>query len=75
VQKILHSPLKLYAYKIQIVQAIDPDDQSHQKEFAVDMFRQIGYGSNFLDNFSFSDESTFPVSGKINRYHRNIRDS
>ena len=37
VHKILHKNLRLYAYKMQMLQAFQPNDMPRQKEFAVNM--------------------------------------
>jgi hypothetical protein len=47
VQRILHRRLKLHACKIQIVQALEPDDGRRRKEFAMDMLDRID--NDFLD--------------------------
>ena len=37
VHKVLHKNLRLYAYKVQMLQALQPNDMPRQKEFAVNM--------------------------------------
>ena len=37
VNKVLHKNLRLYAYKVQMLQALQPNDMPRQKEFAVNM--------------------------------------
>ena len=37
VHKILHKNLRLYAYKVQMLQALQPNDMPRRKEFAVNM--------------------------------------
>jgi transposase len=53
VQRILHRRLKLQAYKIQIVQALEPDDGRRRKEFAMDMLDRIDNDNGFLDRVIF----------------------
>jgi hypothetical protein len=72
VQKILHRQLKLHAYKIQIVQELEPNDGRRRKEFAMDMLDRIDNDNGFLDRVIFSDESTFHVCGIINRHNGRI---
>ena len=37
VHKVLHKNLRLYAYKVQMLQALQPNNMPRQKEFAVNM--------------------------------------
>ena len=37
VHKVLHKNLRLYAYKVQMLQALQPNDTPRRKEFAVNM--------------------------------------
>ena len=37
VHKVLHKNLRLYVYKVQMLQALHPNDMPRQKEFAVNM--------------------------------------
>ena len=37
VHKVLHKNLRLYTYKVQMLQALQPNDMPRQKEFAVNM--------------------------------------
>ena len=38
VHKVLHKNLRLYAYKVQMLQALQPNDIPRRKEFAVNMW-------------------------------------
>ena len=38
VHKVLQNYLRLYAYKVQILQALQPNDMPRRKEFAVNMY-------------------------------------
>jgi hypothetical protein len=67
VQKILRRRLKLHAFRIRIVQALEPDDRLRREEFAVDMLVRIDQDHGFLEGVIFSDESTFRVCDGINR--------
>ena len=35
IHKVLHRNLRLYAYKVQLLQALKPEDKPRRKEFAV----------------------------------------
>ena len=51
VHKVLHKKLRLYAYKVQMLQALQPNDMPRQKEFAVNMLQQISEDEAFLKRF------------------------
>ena len=72
VHDVVRKRLKMYPYKLQIVQAITQDDRVARKEFAVTMLRRMEQYSNFLEQIIFSDESTFHVSGKVNKHNVRI---
>ena len=70
--KVLHKNLRLYAYKVQMLQALQPNDMPRQKEFAVNMLQRISEDEAFLKQVCFSDETTFHVSGKLNKHNVRI---
>ena len=70
IQKALHRNMRLYAYKVQLLQA--PEDKSRRKEFAVTMLDRLNSDPGFLKSVCFSDESTFLVSGLLNRHNLRI---
>ena len=45
--KVLHKNLRLYAYKVQMLQALQPNDMPKQKEFAVNKLQQISEDEAF----------------------------
>ena len=61
VHKVLHKNLRLYAYKVQMLQAFQPNDMPRRKEFAVNMLQQISDDEAFLKRVCFSDAATFNV--------------
>ena len=63
VLKVLHKKLRLYAYKVQMLQRLQPSDKPKRKEFADNMLRRISEDEEFLMRICFSDEATFHVSG------------
>ena len=71
VHKVQHKNLRLYTYKVQLLQALEPNDKSRQKEFAVNMLERISEDETFLRRVCFSNEATFHVSGKLNK--QNVR--
>ena len=72
VHKVLHKNLRLYVYKVQMLQALQPNDMPRRKEFAVNMLQQISEDEAFLKQVCFSDEATFHVSGKLNKHNVRI---
>ena len=75
VHKVLHKNLRLYAYKVQMLQALQPNDMPRRKEFAVNMLQRISEDEAFLKRVCFSDEATFHVSGKLNKHNVRIWES
>ena len=47
VHKVLHKQLPLYAYKLQIVQALKPDDRPRPAAFAEEIFQRIDDDSDY----------------------------
>ena len=55
VHKVLHKNLRLFAYKVQMLQALQPNDMPRRKEFAVNMLQRISEDEAFLKRVCFSD--------------------
>jgi len=72
VLKILHKQLKLYAYKVQIVQSLQPVDGPRRASFATEILRRIDEDNDYLKRICFSDEATFHTSGVVNRHNVRI---
>ena len=72
VHKVVHKNLRFYAYKIQMLQALQPNDVPRRKEFAVKILQRISEDEAFLKRVCFSDEATFHVSGKLNKHNVRI---
>ena len=51
VHKVLHKNLRLYAYKVQMLQALQPNDMPRRKEFIVNMLQQISEDEAFSNEF------------------------
>ena len=71
VYKVLHKRLRLHAYKLQIVQALNTDDHPNQAAFAEEILHRIDDDNDYLNSVVFSDEAIFHVSRKVNKH--NIR--
>ena len=72
VHKVLHKNLRLYAYKVQMLQALQPNDMPRRKEFAMNILQRISEDEAFLKRICLSDEKTFHVSGKLNKHNVRI---
>ena len=72
VHKVLHKNLRLFAYKVQMLQTLQPNDMPRRKEFAVNMLQRISEDEVFLKGVCFSDEATFHVLGKLNKHNVRI---
>jgi len=70
--KILHKRLKLYAYKVQIVQSLQPDNGPRRASFATKILRQIDEDNGYLKRVCFPDEATFHISSVVNRHNVHI---
>ena len=53
---------------MQLLQALKPLDKPRRKEFALTILHRLDSDPGFLKRVCFSDESTFHVSGIINRH-------
>ena len=72
VHNVVHKRLRLRAYKIQITQKIKHDDKHKRLTFAASVLDKIDENNSYLDHICFSDESTFHISGKVNRHNCRI---
>ena len=72
VHRILHKQLGMRAYKVQLLQKLEPNDKPRRKDFAFDMLTRMAEDGNFLERICFSDEAIFHVSGKINKHNVRI---
>ncbi|KAJ9581916.1 hypothetical protein L9F63_003736, partial [Diploptera punctata] len=61
-QRIVHKRLKLHAYKVQLVQRLEPNDMPKRVEFANTMLDRLGADPDFMTKIFFSDEATFHLS-------------
>ena len=68
VHKVLNKNLRLFAYKAQMLQALQSNDMPRGKEFVVNMLHRISEDEALLKRVCFSDEATFHVSGKLNKH-------
>ena len=72
VHKVLHKNLRLFAYKVQMLQRLQPNDMPRRKKFAVNMLQRISEDEVFLKRVCFSDEATFHVLGKLSKHNVRI---
>lgn len=69
---ILHKRLMFRAYKVQIVQALLPNDSTRRYDFAVEMLSRMEEDDGYLRRIAFSDEATFFLNGVVNRHNVRI---
>lgn len=65
-RRILKLDLKMYPYKIQIVQALLPQDHQQRLQYAI-RFTQLATQIDFLNNVLMSDEAHFHLNGYVNK--------
>ena len=67
--RVFHKRSKLYAYKVQILQELNPNDGPQHNAFALEMLSRIDIedDEDFLKKVMFTDEACFHVLGKVNR--------
>jgi hypothetical protein len=69
---VAHNRLHLHAYKVQVVQALKPDDKLRRFQFAKDILPNVEADENYLRRWIFSDEATFYLSRRVKRYNCRI---
>lgn len=71
VRRILKSDLNFHPYKIQVVQALQPQDFNRRVHFCQQMLDVIGRNENDeqVHNLWMSDEAHFHLSGFINKHN------
>ena len=72
IHKVLYRNLRLYAYKVQLLQALKPKDKLRRKEFAVTMLGRLDSDPGFLKRVCYRGKSTFHISGLLNRHNLRI---
>jgi hypothetical protein len=68
---ILRKHLRAKGYRIQVLQALNPQDQNLRFQFCVD-FEQRLEEDGFAEKLVFSDDATFHVCVKANRHSVHI---
>jgi hypothetical protein len=56
---ILQKRLRLCAHKVQLVQALEPDDHPRRAAFATEILQRIDEDNDYLTRVCFSDEPKF----------------
>jgi hypothetical protein len=72
VWRVVHNRIHLYAYKVQTVDALKPDDKPCRFHFTKDILSNIEAGENYLRRWIFSDVATYDLSGRVSRYNCRI---
>ncbi|GBM73177.1 hypothetical protein AVEN_30060-1 [Araneus ventricosus] len=71
VWRVLRKRLKMKPYVIQLVQQLKQEDYGKRMNYATFMQESME-DETMADRLIFSDESTFHISGKVNRYNSRI---
>ena len=64
--------MELYAYKVQILQKLKPNDGPKSKVFALEMLSRIEDDEDYLKEDMFTDEAYSHVLGKVNQHNVRI---
>ena len=71
VWRILRKRLHVKGYRLQLLQALNPQDHSLHLHFCVD-YQQRLEEDGFAEKLVFSNDATFHVCGKVNRHNLRI---
>lgn len=74
ISKVLRKRLHFHPYKLQFVQKLKPEDHPRRQQFCLDLQQLLENDDNLLSKIIFSDEATFHLHGKVNRYNVRIWD-
>ena len=69
--RILRKRLKSKSYRLQLHQNLSENDKDVRLNFCIEMQERFAV-DGFADSLIFSDEATFHLSGKVNRYNVRI---
>ena len=67
VRRIIHRDLKLFPYKVQVLQAQTQANKDQRYEFGQEISERIENNPELLDVLLFSDEAHFHLSGHVNK--------
>jgi transposase len=70
--RVLHKRLVIKPYKLQMVQALTPNDKIVRHQFCVEMQVDME-DEDFVGCLVFTDEATFHVNGKVTRHNLRIQ--
>ena len=71
-RRILHKDLGMFAYKIQLVQELKPNDLPQRLRFAEWALNELNDDPNFARKIIFSDEAHFHLGGYVNKQNCRI---
>lgn len=66
-QRIVRRDLKLYPYRIQLVQSLSPADIAQRLAFATWFQQKVDNDASFTEHLFMSDEAHFHLSGHVNK--------
>lgn len=61
--------IEFHPFKVHLVQELNEDDPDRRIEFCDLMMNRMDNDPNFLHHIVFSDESTFTLTGEVNRHN------
>lgn len=71
VWKIMRKNLKMFPYKLQLLQSLNDGDKVIRFEFCGNLM-ELQEEDGFYERLIFGDESTFHISGKVNKHNVRI---
>ena len=72
VWRVLRKRLNFKPYKMILVQALSDDDKRYRAQFCEWMMEMVEEDEAFISRLIFSDETTFHLSGNVNRHNVRI---
>jgi len=72
ISKILRKRLRLHPYKLKLIQTLHPEDKKTRHAFCGNLQALMKNDDDLLAKIIFSDEATFHLSVKVNRYNVRI---
>jgi hypothetical protein len=70
--RIHRKQIQMSPYRLHLLQALKEDDKVKRFNFCCRIMSRIENDDDFLNRLTFRDESTFHVSGKVNRHNVRI---
>jgi hypothetical protein len=72
VWNILRKRLRMFPYRLQLLQNLSENDKILHHSFCMDMQQRSEKSDHFFDRLIFGDELTFHISGTVNKHNVRI---